>query len=224
MNAIRRTLLATLALACAPLAWAENVVGSGKAVTEKRAVSGFRAVAVSVPGSVELVQGGSESLTLTADDNVAPLIESVVEDGKLRIRFRERGNLNVSPRVPIRIAITARVVDSITVAGATNVRATGLSTASLQVTIAGSGDVHLAGKAEQLDLNVAGSGSVKATALDTQRTKISIAGSGDAEVWARAELRASIAGSGDVRYYGDPQIHRSVIGSGSVRRVGATPG
>ena len=224
MNAIRRTVLATIALACAPVAWAEEVVGSGKSVTEKRAVSGFRAVAISVPGSVELVQGGAETLTLTADDNVAPLIESVVEDGKLRIRFRERGHLNVRPRAPIRIAITARVVDSITVAGSADVRASKLATASLHVSIAGSGDVHLAGKAEQLDVNVAGSGNVKANALDTQRTKITIAGSGDAEVWARSELRASIAGSGDVRYYGDPQIHRSVVGSGSVRRLGASPG
>lgn len=160
MNSIRRTLLAALALTCVPLAWAEEVVGSGKAVTENRAVSGFRAVALSVPATVELVQGASETLTLTADDNIAQLIESVVEDGQLRIRFRERGRLNVRTRTPIRIAITARVVDSISVAGSADVRASNLSTASLHVSIAGSGDVRYYGD-PQIRRSVVGSGSVR---------------------------------------------------------------
>ena len=210
---------------CAP-AWAADVVGSGKPVTENRAASGFRGVALCVPGKLDLVQGGSESLTLTADDNVAPLIETVVENGILRIRYRRDadGRTNVRTTTPVRIQLGAKAMESISVAGSSRVDARALSTGALKVSIAGSGDVPLAGKGESLELSISGSGDVKAKEFEAQRTTISIAGSGDAEVTARAQLKASIAGSGDVRYHGDPSVQKSVVGSGRVRRAGADAG
>lgn len=222
MNTIHRIAAAVVATALAAPAWADTIVGSGKAVTENRAASGFRGVAVSIPGKLELVQGNSESLTLTADDNVAPLIETPVENGILRIRFRRdaEGRNNVRTNTPIRIQLNAKAMESISVAGSSTVDARQLSSGSLKVSIAGSGDVRLAGKGESLELSISGSGDVKAKEFETQRTTISIAGSGDAEVSARAQLKASIAGSGDVRYHGDPSVQQSVVGSGRVRRAG----
>jgi hypothetical protein len=226
MKPIHRIAAALLATAFTAPAWAADIVGSGRAVTEKRDASGFRGVALSIPGKLELVQGGSESLTLTADDNVAPLIETFVENGILRIRYRRDsgGALNVRTNTPIRMQLDAKTMESISVAGSSNVDARQLSTGALKVSIAGSGDVRLAGKGESLELSISGSGDVKAKEFETQRTTVSIAGSGDAEVTARAQLKASIAGSGDVRYHGDPSVQKSVVGSGRVRRAGAAAG
>ena len=213
-----------LALLASPLALAADITGSGKAISATQPVSGFHAISISVPGRVDVAQGSTESLMLTADDNVAPLIETVVEEGVLRIRFRERGRLNVHPRTPIRISVGAKALEGISVAGSSEVHAQALATAKLKVSIAGSGDVSLSGRAESFEASVAGSGNIKAASLDTRASRITIAGSGDALVWARARLKASIAGSGDVRYYGDPVLEKSVAGSGSVRRLGAAPG
>jgi hypothetical protein len=226
MNSIQRIATALLVGACAIPAWAEQVVGSGKAVTENRAASGFQGLAISIPGKVELTQGSSESLTITADDNVAPLIESVVEGGVLRLRYRKSGSgyLNVKTTTPIRVVLNARSVESISIAGSSDVDARQLAGSALKVSIAGSGDVRLAGKGDALNVSISGSGSVKAKGYDAQRTTISIAGSGDAEVTARGKLKASIAGSGDVRYHGDPSVEKSVVGSGQVRRVGGSAG
>lgn len=224
MTLHRNALFAAALLLAAPLALAETVTGSGQAATDNRSVAGFHGVSLSIPGRLEIVQGEGEKLSITADDNVLPLIETAVERGELRIRFRERSFLNVRTKTPIRMTLTARALDAIAVAGSGDVQAPALNARDLKVAIAGSGDVTLGGKAQGLSVHIAGSGDVKAGRLEAQSAQVHIAGSGDATVWARDTLKVSVSGSGDVRYYGDPSVQHSVAGSGSVRRVGATPG
>lgn len=216
-------LLAACVLAAAP-AFAETVTGSGTAATDNRAVAGFHGVGLSVPGKLEIVQGASEKLSITADDNILPLIEATVERGELRIRFRDPGSLDVRTRTPIRMTLNVKSIDAIAVAGSGDVQAPALDAREMRVAVSGSGDVMLAGKAQELAVKIAGSGNVKAARFEARSAQVSISGSGDATVWAREKLKASVAGSGDVRYYGDPAVQSSVAGSGTVRRAGATPG
>ena len=203
---------------------AETVTGSGTPATETRNAAGTRAVSLSVPGRLEIVAGDTEKLTLTGDDNVLPLVETLVERGELRIRFRERGPFNLRTRTPLRMTLTAKAIEGISISGSGEVVANTVDARKLALSIAGSGDITLGGKAQALEVQIAGSGNVRAGKLEARSAHVSIAGSGDATLWARESLEASIAGSGDVRYYGDPSVQRSVMGSGSIRRVGATPG
>ena len=212
-------ILATLAAAtcAATLAFtataAETIRGSGNAVTEDRAVAGFQGLSLAVPGKLVVTQGAAEKLA----------IETVVERGELKIRFRERG-VSLRTKTPIQIALSAKTLEALAIAGSGEIQAPALNAKTLKVAISGSGDVTLAGRAEAIDVNISGSGDVKAGRFETQTARVSIAGSGDSTVWVKDTLRVSIAGSGDVRYYGDPAVQRSVAGSGSVRRAGATPG
>ena len=223
MKALIAATLAAGALA-APAAFAETITGSGTPLTQERSVSGFHGLAVAVPGQLEIVQGNAEKLTITGDDNVVPQIETVVEGGALRIRFRDRKNLSVILKAPLRMVLSVKALDAIAVAGSGDVQAPALSSTHLRLSIAGSGNVVLGGKGESLAVDIAGSGGLKAQRFEAQSAKVDIAGSGGATVWARGKLTASIAGSGDVRYYGDPTVTRSIAGSGSVQRLGAAPG
>ncbi|HET7729965.1 MAG TPA: head GIN domain-containing protein [Usitatibacter sp.] len=223
MHPIRRTLLAFLALAAFAPGAGAVLEGSGNAATVSRAAKGMTAVALAVPADLELVQGPQEGLTLTGDDNILRVIQTVVEDGVLRIRFRS-GEEPVRTRSRIRIRLEMRDIQGISVAGSGRITAAALAVPRLKVSLSGSGDVTLAGKAERLDANISGSGSLRAGRLETRHTWVSVAGSGDAELWARATLNASLAGSGTVRYFGDPKVDRQVAGSGSVTRAGAAPG
>ena len=214
------TCAATLAIIATA---AETIRGSGNPVTEDRAVAGFQGLSLAVPGKLVVTQGDAEKLAITADDNVLPLIETVVERGELRIRFRERG-VNLRTKTPIQIALSAKTLEALAIAGSGEIRAPALNAKSMKVSISGSGDVTLGGRAQSIDVNISGSGDVKAGKFETQSASVSIAGSGDSTLWVKDSLKVSIAGSGDVRYYGDPTVQRSVAGSGSVRRAGATPG
>jgi hypothetical protein len=227
MTAYRTSLLfsAAAAIACLGLATAfawSGITGSGRAITQQREVSGFKGIALSLPGRLEIVQGAAEGVTITADDNVVPEIETVVERGVLHVRLRK--DTNVRTRTRISIKVRARAIHSIAVAGSGDVIAPSLDSPALTVRLAGSGDVKVGGRAESLQVRISGSGDVDAGRFDTQRAKVSVAGSGDATVWVRKTLEASVSGSGEVRYFGDPEVRKKVAGSGTVRRKGASPG
>jgi hypothetical protein len=213
--------LALFGFAASPFSAAATLVGSGRSATEERQASGFSGIALSLPARVEVVQGATEGVTLTADDNVLAEIEAVVERGILHLRWRNRTDLVT--RSKIRIAVRAKSLESLSVAGAGDFHVPAIATPRLAVKISGSGDVSVAGRADELEVRISGSGDVKAGMLETRRAQVSIAGSGDATVWARQALKVSVAGSGDIRYYGDPSVEKSIAGSGSVRRLGAAP-
>lgn len=235
----RRYLLAAAALLSAP-AWALTR-GSGRRATENRDVSGFEAVAVA--GDIELVlrQGEKEAVAISADDNVLPLIETVVEPGRhgrtLYIRLRRGESVFMSG--PIKAAVDVLQLKGLalagsgsatvgalqtprlelSVAGSGDVRLAELRTESLQLRVSGSSDVTAAGSAREFSLRIAGSGDVDAAALVSEEVTVSIAGSGDAKVTANKALKVSIAGSGDVSYGGSvTEVRRSIAGSGSLKR------
>lgn len=237
--ALAAALLAFAASACS--VGGQNVAGSGRPASESRPVAPFDAISASLPGEIVLRQGPAAPVVVEADDNLLPLVETVVEGGTLRIRLRPEWR--VTSRAPLRVVVTAPALRSVNLTGAVDVQADRLSVPELDVTVAGSGDVRIgqvetgtlrltvagsgdfraAGRAGEFTARVAGSGDIDAEALETKRTNVAIAGSGDARVWATESLSARIAGSGDVSYRGNPAVTRSVAGSGSVRPAGSGP-
>jgi hypothetical protein len=197
---------------------AASITGSGRPATEERKVAGFSGISLSLPARVDVTLGTAEGLTITADDNVLPEIETVVEGGRLKLRFRH--NMGYNGKLAIRIQVAAKQIEAIAIAGSGDVFAPALTGSRLAVSISGSGDARVGGTVASLDVSISGSGDVDASKLDVQQAKVNIAGSGDATVWARKTLKVNVVGSGDVRYLGDPEISRNIVGSGSVRRAG----
>jgi hypothetical protein len=241
-------LLGTLALAALLAlphghahAWSwggEHIKGSGVAKTETREVSGFRSVSLGIDAKVELRQGTTEGLTMTGDDNIVPLVETVVEQGTLKIRWVDNDRFSTSYK-SLAIIVNLKNIDGIklggsgyihadrlkagnlkaAVAGSGDIVFDALEADSLQGSIAGSGTIKAAGRADALEFTLAGSGDLVAPKLETRRVTISVQGSADAVVWATETLTVTVAGSGDVKYYGKPQVTETVAGSGSVRRA-----
>ena len=236
----RRAVLATTfiaALALMPLlapqaAQASPLEGSGTPVTETRTVAAFDGIALS--GSLDLVvrQGAQQSVQVQADDNLLPLLETVVEPARnggstLKVRWKREGGWGgswnsgwnrVQPRTKVLVTVVVPTLTSVAVAGSGDARLQGLNTEDLSVRISGSGDVIGQGSATRLKISIAGSGDVRLAEMRSEEVSVSIAGSGDAAVNAQKALSVSIAGSGDVSYTGEAQVKSSVAGSGSVRR------
>lgn len=240
---------AALAAATLPLpaqatpavAWVAGwTTGSGVVQTQARAVSGFNAIAVS--GSIDVVvrQTGREAAEVKADDNLLPLIETVVEAGSegrtLKVRWKSGESVHTKADAVVTVDVkelsaiaTAGSGDvkveslkapkfSLSISGSSDAKLDGLAADELSVRISGSGDVKAAGSAQRLEIKISGSGDVDAQALQSDDVAIAIAGSGDAAVVANRKLAISIAGSGDVVYSGAAAVSQSVAGSGSVRK------
>jgi hypothetical protein len=211
---------AVVLLTCGALASGcviESVAGSGAVVTETRTVAGFSSVSVGGSGQLLLDQSGTESVTVTADDNVLPYVRTEVRDGTLFLGFKD-GTYNVRPTRPVIFRVSVRSIDDLHVSGSGKVDATRIDAAALRLSISGSGDIVLHGRAEDLAVSVSGSGRYIGDEMDAVRATVDISGSGRALVAARERLSADVSGSGMVEYLGTPIVRQHVSGSGRVRK------
>lgn len=231
---------ALVALALLPAAaQAATMQGSGTLATEPRTVAEFQAVATN--GSMDLVvRQGAQSVQVQADDNLLPLLETVVENGRhgatLYVRWKKGQNIHTRSKIVVTVA-TPKLV-SVSNSGSGDIRVETLQTPSLAVSLSGSGDARLEGltadeltvsisgssdvvgkgKVGKVRIAISGSGDVKLAEMAADEVSVSIAGSGDASVNAVKSLQVSIAGSGDVTYTGNPSLKSTVAGSGSINK------
>lgn len=213
-----------------------RVRGSGVQVEKLRALSPFSKLRIDGPVDVRLSQSDKDQATVVADDNIEPLVETVVEGDTLVVRLRR--DAGFTTRHPVLVRLDARALQRIgiqgsgdlsverfkgealalQIVGSGDVRFGLLELRELNVEIQGSGDVRAAGRAEQQGWTVNGSGDVDARALAGRSVKVALSGSGDVSVGVCEQLDAQLSGSGDLSYAGRPQLRQSVSGSGEILR------
>lgn len=213
-----------------------RVRGSGVRVEKQRALGAFTKLRIDGPFDVKLAQAATDQATVIADDNVEPLVETLVEGDALVIRMKRDAGFTTRSAPTVRI--NARALQSISISGSGDLGvetfkgdSLGLSISGsgdaqfglvevkdLNVNISGSGDLRLAGRAEQQSWSLSGSGDVDARALAGRSAKVNIHGSGDVALGVTEQLDVQLSGSGDLTYAGRPQLRQSVSGSGEVHR------
>jgi hypothetical protein len=192
------------------------IVGSGKVASEPRTVSGFTAISLEGSGDVHVAFGDQEAAVVEAEDNLLPLIETVVQGHTLVIRTRP--NTTITPTKPVLIQVTMKSLEEISVPGSGNVTAPDLAGDALKVGLPGSGTITLDGTANLVDIRLSGSGSVFCDKLQAKTAAVTISGSGNVSVYASESLDATISGSGDIHYSGNPaKVNKNVTGSGNIR-------
>jgi len=195
-----------------------TVSGNGHVTTENRDVGGgFSRITLSGSGRVVIDQGGTESVTVTADDNILSYVKTEVE-GTTLVLGQKGGTFMLSPSRDIVFRVTLRNLDALNISGSGAAELRGFRGSSLNVGISGSGEAAVDGEVEDLRVTVSGSGRFRGEGLQSRRARVDISGSGGARVAPRDTLDAIVSGSGFVQYVGDPQVHESVSGSGWVRR------
>jgi hypothetical protein len=213
-----------------------RVRGSGVRVEKVRALGEFTRLRIDGPVDVMLVQSASNQAMVVADDNLEPLVETVVEADSLIVRLKRDAGFTTR-RAPV-VRVDAKALQSISVSGSGDLDVERFKADSLRldvsgsgdvafgvvelkdlnVVISGSGDVRVAGRADQQSWRISGSGDVEANALSGRAAKVDIDGSGDVSVGVTEQLDAQLSGSGDLSYRGRPQLRQSVRGSGGIRR------
>ena len=210
------------------------VQGSGKVVTEQRRVTDFNQVDLNSVGEMIVTQGETYSLTIEAEENILPLLETKVENHRLVIGLSDNVAVNLSQ--PIRFWVTMAEVDGLAVSSSGEISAETLESEqlaldvsgsgtiaigqlvvdSLDVTIDGSGEIELSGQAAHQTVAVSGSGQYRAAGLTSSSADVDSSGSGEVVVWVNDTLAAHLSGSANVAYYGDPVVRSELLGSGVV--------
>ncbi len=193
-----------------------RITGSGQVVTESRPVSEFDGLVVNGAGRVLVDQTGTESLIITADDNVLPYIETQVRDGKLTIAFKP--NVTVRHMKDLAFRLTVKNLNSIELDGAVALEGKNIAASRMAVTTSGAAAVKLEGKVDELAVTLSGTGAYNSQNLECKRATVTNNGAGAAIVRVSDELEATINGMGIIEYVGNPQVTRGIHGLGVVSR------
>ena len=94
--------------------------GSGQLTTESRPVSGFTKVELSGTGELTIEKTGTESLSISAEDNLLPRLTSEVSNGTLSLGTEP--NTTIVPTKPITYSVTVKDLNGLAVSGSGNIQ------------------------------------------------------------------------------------------------------
>jgi len=195
-----------------------TATGSGHLATESRPVQGFTSVAVSAAGHLIIEQTGVESLEITAEDNVLPLVQSEVRSGRLVLGFEPGASVTATREVLFRL--TVRDLTGVEASGASRVEVRGVDTPELVILVSGASDFSATGRAESVQLGISGASRCEAPDLRSRGLIADVSGASYALVQVSDSLVANASGASVLEYLGDPALVASVSGGSVVRRVG----
>jgi hypothetical protein len=192
-----------------------QIVGSGKLVSQERSAASFNGIQITNFANVIVTQDTVEHLRIESDDNVINLIMTSVNGSNLVVGL-ENGSYN---NVTVNVYVSMKTVRRLESVGTADFSTTNpIQTDSLVCRITGAGNITLTGTTVYEQVEIVGAGNVHNFDLISSRCATTISGSGNIEVNATARLNAIIAGAGSIVYAGNPQtVQQSVTGVGSIR-------
>jgi hypothetical protein len=193
-----------------------GITGSGNLKTETRQVSGFTQVDFSQVGTLTIQQTGVEALTITADDNLLPILTSDVSNGVLHLGAKDNQNYNT--KNPITYLLSVKTLTGLTLSGAGATQARNLETQTMTVTMSGAGSATLQGKANDQQVTLSGAGTYDGGDFATKTAKVTVSGVGNAIINASDTLDATVSGVGNVEYIGAPKVTSHISGVGTVKK------
>lgn len=173
------------------------------------------------PGNVSIIHGSSNSLRISAEENLLPLLKTTFNNNELDLNINGCFDTNIG--IHYKLTVTAPPSHLI-VSGAGDIEIDSVIAPQLICTIKGCGDVKVhEGQVDRLEINVLGSGDYKGRNLKSNHAEVSIEGSGDVTVHVIKCLLVEIKGGGDCFYtYSSnlpPTICKDIYGTGSVKQV-----
>ncbi len=189
---------------------------SGIVKTESREVSSFSAISSKSIGKISVQQTDKESLTISADDNILPLIESRITDNILYLTIKK--DVSFIPIKPIEFVVEVKSLESLIIDGVSSIEVKGIKGKQLLIFFDGVGSMTIAGDVDVLNLDLAGVGSFQGEGLQVKQATVHHSGVGSAVVKVSEVLDVTVSGVGSVEYIGSPQVQKSVQGLGSVKK------
>jgi hypothetical protein len=197
----------------------QTIKGNGETKKEIRTVSNFTSLSSQGSMNVQISYGNSTSVTVEADENLLPYIETTVEDGRLIIRPKK--NVNLTSRSKMTVYVSMTQINSLKLSGSGNINGSGAfsNEGKTDISVSGSGNLALSfDKFNDLDLSVSGSGNIDIKGNGTHTLSAQVSGSGniDCSNTSSNDVQAKISGSGNVKVYATNSIDAKISGSGNV--------
>lgn len=203
--------------------WSSGVKGNGNVVMETRTINeSFSKIKASEGLSVYLTQGGNESITVEADENLQELILTEVRDGVLKIHCKKQ----IGKASSKKINVNFKDISAITSTSGSNLYSTNtISTETLALKSSSGSNMKVQVKTNNLtcdsssgsNLKVSGetisltaeasSGSnVKAGNLKAESSEVSASSGANLTINTSKALIAKASSGANVKYHGNPEM------------------
>jgi hypothetical protein len=200
------------------------VTGNGNVKKETRDVSNFTGVTVSGSVNVQLAYGNSNTITVEADENVLPYIETKVENGTLAVSTKNKWGIRTKSKIIVYASLTK--LTNLRVSGSGNISGSGdfSNDGKTDISISGSGNINLSMNSfNETKISVSGSGNVVLKGNSTNNIDASVSGSGDIDCIEINcnDVFAHVSGSGNIKVNASRSIDAKVSGSGNIYYKGS---
>lgn len=214
-----------------------GVKGKGENINEKRGLSGFNKISLSVDADVYYTQDSVYSVEVIGQSNILKVLRIEVADKKLKIEYMRHVwdhhkvkiyvhspnmvGMYISGSGDIKSETTIKTIEMETnISGSGNIFIPSLKADELSCKISGSGNISVdAGEVRNEKFSISGSGNINTEYLYSKSNKSTISGSGDIFTNVSEDLDVTISGSGDVRYRGRPTVNVKTSGSGRLIHI-----
>lgn len=210
----RITMILIAALAIVAGCSRPGIKGDGVLKTEDRSIADFSTVEVA--GGYQITWApGKPALNISTDENLLPLIKTVVSGNTLKIDSKE----NLRPSKNITIILSSTSLADVQLTGGNSFKASSISGQNLKLESTGASDITVDGSVTNLTATLTGASKLNAKSLQTQNSTLSLVGASDADVTVSNTLKVTITGAGSLTYSGNPQsVQQNVTGAGSIKQ------
>lgn len=195
--------------------------GSGKQITENRAIDNFDEIELSGVVKLEIIQDGTSGMQITADDNVLPELKTTVSGGTLEIglegNYCNVGNISIVLHSKNLKGLEASGVSEIIsntlikaedfklgLSGASKV-SLNLNTANLNTESSGTSTINLIGQARKHNIEMSGATKLNASDFIVSEYDIESSGASNCKVNVLTSLSANTSGASVIMYKGNPK-------------------
>ena len=198
----------------------KRIKGTGAVERTTRDVKDFKSIDVRTSANVFVKQSATFKVEVETQKNIAEVLETVVEDGTLKIKIKQ-GSWNLSFE-KLNIYVEMPTVENLEISGSGDLTAeTALSGDKITLDIMGSGNMNVEKglTAKTLKIIIGGSGNIKVNDITVNELSTRIAGSGELVLTGTADKADySVSGSGDVdaKKLKSKAVQAAVSGSGNI--------
>jgi hypothetical protein len=194
------------------------IVGTGRFVTENRPVQSFSRISVTSGIHATVTRGGGESVEVSAEDNILPLIEVTVTGGTLQLGFTPHVGSITSHGVELHIG--ARELRAVQASAGSRIDVGAIDAADFAITLAAGAEFIGSGSVARLDLDYSSGSHAQLPGLAAGAVTANLSGGSTALLRVVDSLIVTASGGSVFEYSGDPVVQANTSGGSTVRRVG----
>ena len=190
-----------------------GIQGDGVITTEERPISEFSKLVVTGGYEIEWSRG-KPAFTISADQNLLPLVETVVSGNTLQIDSKEE----LAPTKGIKIILSSATLADVQLNGGISFKASQIFRHDLRLHSTGASEISVDGSVTNLEVNLTGASKLNAKSLKTQVATLSLIGASEADVNVTDSLKVSVIGASSLTYSGNPKsVEKNIVGAGTIQ-------